>query len=83
VDADAAVRVWHEALAQYSVVEGRAAVSIEGSTGSRRYEVGPKDHFVVPPWHTLSLQAGSDCVLFGYSDSPLQEAAGLLREEAL
>ncbi len=67
----------------YSVVEGRAKVTIEGSTGMQAFEIGPKDHFVVPPWHALSIHAGSDCVLFGYSDAPLQEAAGLLREEGL
>jgi gentisate 1,2-dioxygenase len=67
----------------YSVVEGSAEVAIEGSTGRVRYAVGPKDHFVVPPWHAVSIAAHDDCILFGYSDAPLQEAAGLLREESL
>ncbi len=82
--ADQTTRPWRcTAGAVYSVVEGRARVTIEGSTGTQQLEVGAKDHFVVPPWHALAVQADRDCVLFGYSDAPLQEAAGLLREEAL
>ena len=28
------------------------------------YDFGPRDHFVVPSWHTLSLSANDECVLF-------------------
>ena len=76
----------------FSVVEGSAQVSItpadgaaageQGGAGATiRFEVGPKDHFVVPPWARLQLAADADCVLFSFSDAPLQEAAGILRTE--
>ena len=67
----------------YSVVEGGASVHITSGAGTSKYEVGPRDHFVVPPWSALRIEAAAETVLFGYSDAPLQEAAGLLREEAL
>ncbi len=51
----------------------------KGSDGTIRYQVGPKDHFVVPPWARLQVCAASECVLFSFSDAPLQEAAGILR----
>lgn len=65
----------------FSVVEGDAEVKIAPSGGADAvtYRVGPKDHFVVPPWAALSLSAGTECVLFSFSDAPLQEAAGILR----
>jgi gentisate 1,2-dioxygenase len=69
----------------YSVVEGSVAVTIAPSTpagsdlATVRYQVGPKDHFVVPPWAGLELEAGDECVLFSFSDAPLQQAAGILR----
>jgi gentisate 1,2-dioxygenase len=79
----------------YSVVEGRATVTISPASASSRtgpaggqrspetvrYRVGPKDHFVVPPWAGLQVCAGADCVLFSFSDAPLQQAAGILRSE--
>ena len=37
--------------------------------------------FVAPSWQTRTLSATTDAVLFGYSDRPVQEALGLLREE--
>jgi gentisate 1,2-dioxygenase len=69
--------------AVYSVVEGQGQVQIGAGPGQRTFSVGPRDHFVVPPWAALSMRASSELVLFGYSDAPLQQAAGLLREEAL
>jgi gentisate 1,2-dioxygenase len=69
----------------YSVVEGSARVTISPSSRkpsgepSVRYLVGPKDHFVVPPWAALQIAAEDECVLFSFSDAPLQEAAGILR----
>ncbi len=68
----------------YSVVEGRTRVTISDDRASGavvRYELGPKDHVVVPPWHWLQFDATDETVLFGFSDAPLQQAAGLLREE--
>ncbi|MGE0803187.1 MAG: gentisate 1,2-dioxygenase [Lautropia sp.] len=66
----------------YSVVEGSARVTIAPSTaGAAALDctVGPRDHFVVPPWARLTLQADAETVLFAFSDEPLQQAAGLLR----
>ena len=63
------------------MVEGDAEVGIApaGNAEPVTYRVGPKDHFVVPPWATLVMSAGAECVLFSFSDAPLQEAAGILR----
>jgi gentisate 1,2-dioxygenase len=70
----------------YSVVEGNATVTI--TTGSKNadaqtlvYQVGPKDHFVVPPWAGMQATAGDECVLFSFSDAPLQQSAGILRSQ--
>jgi gentisate 1,2-dioxygenase len=67
----------------YSVVEGTALATLQRDEQLQRFELAPKDHFVLPPWHTLRLQAETRCVLFAYNDAPLQRAAGLLREERL
>jgi gentisate 1,2-dioxygenase len=69
--------------AVYSVVEGAAQVTIARGDDVHGFDVAPRDHFVVPPWHTLEVGATGETVLFGYSDAPLQEGAGLLREERL
>ncbi|MBA3477153.1 MAG: gentisate 1,2-dioxygenase [Lautropia sp.] len=69
----------------FSVVEGSATVTITcpaqgpGAGTPMRYRVGAKDHFVVPPWAGLQLSAADECVLFSFSDAPLQQAAGILR----
>ncbi len=40
-----------------------------------------QDLFVVPSWAELRLEAGAtDCVLFSFSDRPVQQALGILRE---
>ena len=61
----------------YSVVEGTGTAVI----GNERYEFEPRDTFVVPSWMPLSLEAGSESVLFSFSDRPPQEAMGLWREK--
>jgi gentisate 1,2-dioxygenase len=38
---------------------------------------------VVPSWATLARDAPEDVVLFSFSDRPVLEAIGLLREEFL
>lgn len=60
----------------FSVVEGTGRVVIAGQT----LAFESKDVFVVPSWAAVSLHADEDCVLFSYSDRPVQEALGLLRE---
>ena len=52
-----------------------------GRWPAARFETN--DVFVVPSWQTLRLQARRDCILFSYSDRPVQQALGLWREEKL
>ncbi|MSQ88314.1 MAG: gentisate 1,2-dioxygenase [Betaproteobacteria bacterium] len=61
----------------YSVVEGKGKVKIAGD----EFTFEPKDSFVVPSWHALSIEAVEDCVLFSYSDRSAQQALGLWREQ--
>jgi gentisate 1,2-dioxygenase len=66
----------------YSVVEGHGTATI----GGRRFEFAPRDTFVVPSWSTLALETdadGGDAVLFSFSDRPVLQAIGQLREEFL
>jgi gentisate 1,2-dioxygenase len=58
-------------------VEGRGRVHVGGET----FAWGPRDVFVAPSWHARSIDADEESVLFCYSDRPVQEALGLLREE--
>jgi gentisate 1,2-dioxygenase len=60
-------------------LEGSGEVEIDGRT----HRFAENDIFVVPSWHTLRLHAGRDCVLFSFSDRPVQEALGLWREQRL
>lgn len=70
-------RTWRSTDATvYSVVEGRGDAII----GGQRFAFEPKDTFVVPSWAGLSLHASEDATLFSFSDRPLHEALGLLRE---
>ncbi len=63
--------------AVYCVVEGHGSVNI----GDTRFDFAPHDVFVVPSWEYYQLAAGSDCVLFSYTDRAAQEALGFWREE--
>lgn len=70
----------------FSVVEGHGSVeiSLDGAQArSWRYDFGPRDHFVVPTWHTVRLRSEPGCVLFSFSDRPVHQALGLHREERL
>lgn len=69
--------------AVYSVVEGQGEAVIEGNGEALRFAFGPRDHFVVPSWHTARFSSQQGCVLFSFSDRPVQEALGLHREERL
>jgi gentisate 1,2-dioxygenase len=60
----------------YSVVEGTGTAQING----QNFDFGPRDTFVVPSWATLRLNAGPEVVLFSFSDRPVQQAIGILRE---
>jgi gentisate 1,2-dioxygenase len=67
----------------YSVVEGRGRARIERDGASHVFDFTAKDHFVVPSWWRVSLAATDECVLFSFSDRPVQQALGILREERL
>jgi len=69
--------------AVYSVVEGVGEAVIEGGGKQLKFAFSPRDHFVVPSWHTARLSSAKGCVLFSYSDRPVQEALGIHNEERL
>jgi gentisate 1,2-dioxygenase len=69
--------------AVFSVVEGRGAAIVGEGAAQQRFEFAPRDHFVVPSWQTLRLSASDECVLFSFSDRPVQTATALWREERL
>jgi gentisate 1,2-dioxygenase len=69
--------------AVYSVVEGEGEVLVEREGQSWRFPFGPRDHFVVPSWHTARFTSERGCVLFSYSDRPVHEALGIHHEERL
>ncbi|MCG2592473.1 gentisate 1,2-dioxygenase [Ramlibacter sp. XY19] len=69
--------------AVYSVVEGSGEIVVGQGESEVRYAFGPRDHFVVPSWHTARLSSGSGCVLFSFSDRPVHQALGIHREERL
>ena len=69
--------------AVYSVVEGEGEVVIDDGGQEWRHAFGPRDHFVVPSWHTARLASRSGCVLFSFSDRPVHEALGIHKEERL
>jgi len=69
--------------AVYSVVEGEGEVAIAAGGQEWRYAFGPRDHFVVPSWHTARLASAKGCVLFSFSDRPVHEALGIHAEERL
>ena len=60
----------------YCVVEGRGRTRI----GDSIFDWQPKDVFVVPSWARVSHETQDDCVLFSFSDRPMQQALGLWRE---
>lgn len=70
-------RTWRSTDATvYSVVEG----SGEAIIGGQCFTFEAKDTFVVPSWAGLSLHANEDATLFSFSDRPVHELLGVLRE---
>lgn len=65
----------------FSVVEGTGKAMITSHNGSQEFVFDPRDHFVVPSWHTLQLSSNTGCILFSYSDRPVHEALGIYKEE--
>lgn len=58
-------------------LEGKAEIRI---TGGPSLSIGDNDVVVVPGWAEWSVSAEKDTVLFSYSDRPVYEKLGLLRE---
>lgn len=69
--------------AVYSVVEGHGEIVLEHAGVQKTLAFGPRDHFVVPSWHTARFKSASGCVLFSYSDRPVHQALGIHQEERL
>jgi gentisate 1,2-dioxygenase len=69
--------------AVFSVVEGHGSIHIEHNGKSVAYQFGPRDHFVIPSWHTAQLRSQPGCVLFSFSDRPVHQALGIHREERM
>jgi len=69
--------------AVFSVVEGSGVVDISRGEQSWSFEFGPRDHFVIPSWHTARLRCTQECVLFSFSDRPVHQALGIHKEERL
>jgi len=72
----------------FSVVEGSGSVQIEhkgvkGRDTLVQFDFSPRDHFVIPSWHTARFSSTSGCVLFSYSDRPVHQALGIHKEERL
>ena len=72
----------------FSVVEGYGSIKVAQNNEAQEskadeFQFGPRDHFVVPSWHTASLHSPSGCVLFSFSDRPVHQALGLHREERM
>jgi gentisate 1,2-dioxygenase len=69
--------------AVYSVVEGSGTVTLGEPGAQTTFAFGPRDHFVVPSWHTARLASEGGCVLFSFSDRPVHQALGIHHEERL
>ncbi|HSR99899.1 MAG TPA: hypothetical protein VLM79_22750, partial [Kofleriaceae bacterium] len=63
--------------AVFAVVEGRGEVDLAGT----RFDIAPRDVFVVPGWMLYTIRADEDLVLFSYSDRAAQEKLGFFREQ--
>jgi gentisate 1,2-dioxygenase len=59
------------------IVEGELRVTI----GAQTTELHQGDVFIVPGWEWRCFEADDSCVLFSFSDRPLQESLGFWRSE--
>lgn len=62
-----------------TVVEGTGTVQI----GDTRYDLKPRDTFVIPSWHTITYTPAEDLTLFAFSDKGMQQNLNIWREERL
>lgn len=61
----------------FSVVEGTGSIEI----GDETFTFGPRDHFVAPSWVPYRISAKEDCVIFSFSDRPVQQKLDFWREQ--
>jgi len=61
----------------FCVVEGRGSFRC----GGQDFAFAPKDVFVAPSWRQYRLDADEECVIFSFSDRPVQQALDLWREQ--
>ena len=70
---------------RYRATDASVFVAMEGSgrtrVGDTTLEWGPKDVFVVPSWRSVVHEADAECVLFSFSDRPVQEKIGVWRQD--
>lgn len=65
-------------------LDGGGDVSITAPDGSEvHHAFGPRDVFVVPSWHAVTLRTADETTLFGFSDRPVQQVLGMWREALL
>jgi gentisate 1,2-dioxygenase len=69
--------------AVYSVVEGSGRVDVTHGERHWQFDLSPRDHVVIPSWHTARLSSDAGCVLFSYSDRPVHQALAIHKEERL
>ena len=55
--------------------------SVESVVAGETFRWKKRDQFVVPSWARVEHRAGSDAVLFSFSDRPVQERLDLWRED--
>lgn len=65
--------------AVFCVVEG----SCEATVADQHWQVGRHDVFVVPSWAPRRFRTTEQCILFSFSDRPLQEHLGFWRTEIM
>lgn len=67
--------------AVYSVAAGSGEVTIGEGLQARTFDFVSKDHFVIPAWNRYDFRITDECVLFSFSDRPVQKAMGLWRDQ--
>jgi gentisate 1,2-dioxygenase len=60
----------------FHCIEGEGTATIEGQA----LDFCARDTFVIPSWQACRFAAASDCVLFSFSDRPVQQALSMWRE---
>jgi len=63
----------------FCVAEGRGRARL----GDEVFAYSQHDVFVAPSWTRIALEAEVESVLFSFSDRPVHEALGVLREEKM